>query len=153
MTARPVSLGVFALLVAAAAYTGSRFQPGIWYAELAKPAWTPPGWVFPPVWTLLYIAIAVAGWLVWTGSGTRRGAALGAWGVQLVANAAWSWLFFELHRVGLALLDIGVMLAAILGFILLTWSMRRVAAVLFIPYALWVLYAGALNLAIWRLAG
>jgi tryptophan-rich sensory protein len=145
-----LSLLVFLAIVAAAAFTGTQFMPGGWYAALEKPSWTPPNWLFSPVWTLLYIAIAVAGWLVWRK--TRKiGAPLAIWFAQLVLNAAWSWLFFGVHRTGLALADIVLMLALIAAFIATARRESRLAAGLFIPYFLWVAYATSLNLAIWRM--
>jgi translocator protein len=145
------ALLVFLLAVAAAAAVGGRFPPGPWYASLAKPAWTPPNWIFAPVWTLLYVGIAVAGWMVWRRSGSRVGPSLTLWGAQLVLNAAWSWFFFGEHRPGIALVDIGALLACILAFIVVTYGESRPAAYLFVPYALWVAFATALNHALWRL--
>jgi tryptophan-rich sensory protein len=146
------SLALFVAAVAGAAVAGSQFRPGAWYAALEKPAWTPPDWLFAPVWTALYVAIAVAGWLVWRGGASpRRSAALGFWVAQLLLNALWSWLFFGLHRPGLALVEIAALWLAILGFALAAWPVKRLATVLFVPYALWVGYAAALNLALWRL--
>jgi len=144
------SLAIFIILTACAAGTGALFEPGPWYEQLQRPAWNPPNWVFAPVWTLLYIAIAIAGWRTWR---VRRSfdAALGVWGLQLVLNALWSWLFFGIHSPGAALLDIIAMLAAILSFIVLARRRDKVAAWLFIPYAAWVTFAGVLNFAIWRL--
>lgn len=143
-----VMLGVFIAAVAAAAAFGAMFMPGAWYAELVKPAWTPPNAVFGPVWTVLYVMIAVAGWLAWQ-AGAR--AALAAWVVALALNAAWSWLFFGRQLIGVALADITLLWCAIALFIGLAWKPARWAAVLFIPYLLWVGYASALNLQIWRL--
>ena len=141
---------VFLLLVAGAALFGVRFQPGSWYAGLVKPAWTPPNALFGPVWSVLYLGIAVAGWLVW-----RRGGwtspALAFWAFQLVLNALWSWLFFGLHRPLGALCDIVLLWAAALAFAATAWGVNRLAAVLFVPYLLWVAYAAALNTALWRL--
>jgi tryptophan-rich sensory protein len=145
------ALLVFVVLVAAAAVVGGRFLPGPWYVSLAKPAWTPPNWVFGPVWTLLYIGIAFAGWLVWRRNGPRAGASLALWGAQLVLNAAWSWFFFGQHRPGIALADIVALLACIVAFIIVTYADSRPAALLFVPYALWVGLATALNHAIWRM--
>lgn len=126
-------------------------MPGSWYAGLAKPAWTPPNWLFGPVWTVLYVAIAVAGWLVWRRSGGRLTPALYVWIAQLIANALWSYLFFGLHRPGVAGVDIAALWVLILAFIVLSWPLSRVAAGLFVPYALWVTFAAALNLALWRM--
>jgi tryptophan-rich sensory protein len=139
----------FLFLVGAAAVTGSQFMPGEWYLTLQKPAWTPPGWLFGPVWTLLYIMIAVAGWRVWRAAGV--GPALVVWGTGLALNALWSWLMFGIHRIDLALVDIVALLASIAVFIALAWRVDRVAAWLFVPYVAWVGFATALNFAIWRM--
>lgn len=144
------ALFVFLILVGAAAYVGAQFQGGAWYAGLVKPTWTPPGWVFAPVWALLYVAIAIAGWESWRGS-RRLDLALTFWLWQLVLNAGWSWLFFGLHRPGLALLDLVALQIVIVGFIATAWSASPPAAKLFVPYLLWVGFALALNWQIWRL--
>jgi benzodiazapine receptor len=140
----------FLFAVIAAAFTGSRFLPGPWYQTLAKPSWTPPNWLFAPAWTLLYIAMAFAGWLVWRNRGGLS-LPLGLWIGQLVLNAAWSWLFFGLHRPVAALADIVGLLVLILAFILTAAPVSRGAALLFVPYGLWVTFATALNASIVRL--
>ena len=146
-----IALAVFLILSFSAAYFGAQFLPGEWYAQLDKPAWNPPNWIFAPVWTLLYMAMAVAAWLVWRqGSPTRR-VPLAVWGVQLVLNALWSWIFFGLHRPGFAALEIGLLWVAILATTLLFWRVRRAAGVLFVPYLAWVTFAAVLNLSIWLL--
>jgi len=145
------ALLVFLVVVAAAASTGAQFQPGEWYAELATPTWAPPNWLFGPVWTLLYLAIAVAGWHLWRQTGGRRTAALGLWVAQLLLNALWSWLFFGLHQPALALLDIALLLACILAFIAQARAHSVLASWLFVPYALWVAFASALNFTIWQM--
>jgi translocator protein len=89
------SLLLFTSLVALVAAFGAQFEPGTWYSQLQKPDWNPPNWLFGPVWTLLYIGIAVAGWLVWRET-PRVQPALQLWGLQLIANGVWSWLFFGL---------------------------------------------------------
>lgn len=144
---RYMSLAVFALLTVAAASIGSRYTPGSWYAELAKPTWTPPNWVFPVVWPVLYILIAFAGWIAWR-AGAR--AAVVVWGIQLGLNAAWSWLMFGQHRIGAALADLALLWLAIAAFIALAWRPARSAAAMFLPYLAWVAFAGALNLAVLR---
>lgn len=135
-----------------AAWAG-QFTPGAWYAGLEKPSWNPPAWVFAPVWTALYALMAVAGWLVWRQPGrlTLRRLALGAFAVQLVLNGAWSWLFFGLHRPGLALAEIVVLWLAIVATTLLFWRVRPLAGGLLLPYLAWVSFAVALNAALWRL--
>ncbi len=146
------------LMVAVVAALGARFGPGEWYVELAKPAWTPPGRLFGPVWTLLYLTMAVAAWLVWRQRSGLVGrerdaadAALTAYAIQLLLNAAWSWLFFGRHLIGLALVDIGLLWLAILATTVLFWRVRRIAGLLLVPYLGWVAFASALNLRLWQL--
>ena len=123
-----------------------------WYPTLAKPSWTPPSWVFGPVWTVLYGMMALAAWLVWLRRGRRPwGAAVVVFVVQLVLNAAWSPLFFGLHRPGIAFVDIAALWAALAVTVWLFFRVRWAAGVLLAPYLLWVSFAGALNFAIWRL--
>ena len=147
-----IALLLFLVLVFAAAATGAAFPPGDWYAGLVKPAWNPPAWLFAPVWTTLYVLMAVAAWLVWR-SGTETGvrAALVAWGVQLVLNAAWSWLFFGLHRPGVAFVELAALWLAILVTVVLAWKVKPMAGALLLPYLAWVSFAGVLNLTLWRL--
>lgn len=146
---RVLALVVFLLLTAAAAVFGSQFEPGAWHAALDKPPWHPPNSVFGPVWTLLYLMIAVAGWRVYERCrGATRQAALTLWLAQLVLNALWSWLFFGLHQPWLAFGEMLVLLLAIGAFVVVTWSHERLAALLFLPYAAWVAFATALTAAI-----
>jgi translocator protein len=146
------SLLAFITTVALAAFAASRFRPGTWYETLARPTWTPPNWLFAPVWTVLYLAIAIAGWLVWRAlPGPVPRLAILLWACQLVLNACWSWLFFGLHQPGYALLDIIVLLVLIAAFIAVAHRVSPVAAWLFTPYLLWVGFAAALNGAIWHL--
>jgi benzodiazapine receptor len=122
-----------------------------WYVTLAKPVWTPPAWVFAPVWTTLYAAMAVAAWLVWRRPDALRGSALVLFLVQLTLNGAWSWFFFGFRQIGLALLDIGALFVALAATTLVFRRVTSVAAWLMLPYLLWVTYAASLNAAIWRL--
>lgn len=145
-----VSLIVFIVLVAAAAASGGA-GPDAWYRQIAKPSWTPPGWLFGPVWTLLYIAIAVSGWMVWRRSGGRITPVLVVWGVQLLLNAAWSIIFFRLHQPGGAFVDIIALWISIGVLVFMTFAVSRLAGALLIPYWLWVSFAAALNFAIWRM--
>lgn len=141
-----LSLLVFLALVAAAALTGMTYQPGAWYEALAKPEWTPPNWVFPPVWTVLYILIAVAGWRVFEKEGIRQ--ALIVWAISLQLNAAWSVIMFREHEIAMAAVDISALWISIVAFISLTWDTNRLASLLFVPYLAWVSYAAAVNFAI-----
>ena len=120
-----------------------------WYPALRKPPWTPPGWVFGPVWTLLYPVIAVAGWMAWREGRARFGPLLFL--LQLALNALWPWLFFAERRLDLALACIVALCLAILGTIVAFWRSSRGAAILLVPYLAWVGFAAALNHAIWRL--
>jgi translocator protein len=120
-----------------------------WYPTIAKPAWTPPSWIFGPVWTALYAMMAVAAWLVWRRAGW--GGAQVWFAVQLALNATWSPVFFGLHRIGLALVNIVLLWLAIVGTTVAFWRVTPVAGWLFVPYLVWVSFATALNFAIWRL--
>jgi tryptophan-rich sensory protein/uncharacterized protein YbjT (DUF2867 family) len=123
-----------------------------WYQTLVRPAWTPPDWVFGPVWTVLYALMAVAGWLVWR----RRGIVGARWALllfaaQLALNALWSGIFFALRSPGLAFVEILVLWSAILGTIAAFRQHSRWASYLLVPYLAWSSFAAVLNLAIWRL--
>lgn len=147
-----VGLIGFVLLVLAVASTGAMYKPGAWYEALAKPDWTPPNWLFPIAWTLLYLMIALAGWLVWRAVGFS-GASLPflLYFAQLALNAAWSWLFFGLHRMDLALVDMAALWLTILANIFAFYAVRPGAGYLLIPYLVWVTYAAALNVAVWHM--
>lgn len=138
-----------AIVLAGGLAIGILTAPGVWYAALNKPPFSPPNWIFPPVWTTLYIMIAIAGWRVWRQG--RNNTAMKLWLVQLALNFAWSPVFFFAHRIDLALGVIGLLLIAIVGFIMLSWRGDRIASVLFVPYAAWVMFASVLNGAIWLL--
>lgn len=123
--------------------------PGAWYAALNKPAWNPPAWIFGPVWTLLYLMMAVAAWLVWKKDGWRF--PMWLYLVQLAINASWSPVFFGAKQPGAAF---GVIVALWLAIALTLWVFRRVsrpAGWMLIPYLLWVSFATVLNLTLWRL--
>ena len=141
-------------LTFAAAFIGSRFGTGPWYDSIEKPSFNPPSAVFGPVWTILYALMAVAAWLVWRRWGFDGArAALGMYVAQLVLNTAWSWLFFGLHDIGLALVDILALLVAIALTLALFWRKHRLAGALLVPYLCWVAFASVLNFSIWRLNG
>ncbi len=127
---------------------GSAFEPDAWYAAVEKSSLTPPGWVFPIVWTALYLSIGIALYLYRLHATDRR--ALVVFAIQLVLNGAWSWLFFGLHEPGLALIDIALLWLSIIGTMVLFSRASRVAAVLLVPYLAWVSFASYLNFAIWR---
>jgi tryptophan-rich sensory protein len=121
------------------------------YAQLARPSWAPPSWVFGPVWTTLFILMGIAAWLVWRERGWSgaRGA-LTLFIVQLAFNALWSWLFFAWRRGALAFAEV-VLLAVLIAATMIAFArVRRLAAALLAPYLLWVLFASALTFSIWR---
>jgi translocator protein len=147
-----LGLAGFVAVCFCAASTGAWFRPGEWYERLRKPAWRPPNGLFAPVWTILYLMIAVAGWRVWRDAGFARASLpLAAYALQLALNAAWTPLFFGLRRPELGLFDIALLWLAIAATIGLFWPIDGVAAALLAPYLAWVTFAGALNFAVWRL--
>lgn len=144
-----VALLVFGAAVAAVALVGSFAVTGTEqeYAALDRPAWAPPSWLFGPVWTVLYLLIAVSGWLVWRRAGVSW--VLLPFVIQLGLNAAWTPLFFGASAYGLAAIDIVLLWVAIGVTVIGFCRVHAIAAWLLVPYWLWVTYAAALNLAIW----
>ena len=137
-------------------FSGSFFTvtgPGSWYTTIQKPEWNPPGWIFGPVWTTLYIMMGIALFLVWKEeeNAARKKTAIIFFGIQMVLNFAWSFIFFGQHRIGLALVDIILLWLAILITIFLFARINRAAAWLLVPYISWVSFAALLNYTIWQL--
>lgn len=141
----------FVTAIAAATGALASVQAAEFYAQLVRPSWSPPGFVFGPVWTLLYAMLALAAWFVWRERGFRGAAApLALFAVQLALNALWSWLFFAWRQGGAAFAEIVVLWIAIALTLRAFRRVRRLAGALLVPYLLWVTFAAALNLAIWR---
>jgi benzodiazapine receptor len=139
------------VLTFGAAWLGSRFLPDEWYQGLNKPSWNPPNAIFAPVWTVLYVMMAVAAWLVWRGFGLGGALLpLGLFILQLLLNAAWTWLFFGRHRPDQALIDILILWVVLLGTLISFWSRVSLAGALLVPYLAWVSFASVLNWSIWR---
>lgn len=138
-----------ALVLGGGSLIGATNAPGEWYAGLAKPPFNPPDWLFAPVWSVLYLAVAIAGWRIWRRRET--GGAMTAWWLQLGLNFLWTPVFFTFQAIGWALAVILALLAAILAFVVLAWDRDRVAALLFLPYAAWVAFATLLTASIWWL--
>lgn len=132
----------------AAAAVASLFPPALWYAELAKPSWAPPGALIGPVWMVLYLLMGVAAWLVWRSAGWAP--ALIAFDVQLALHAAWPWLFFGLHRLGLSLVGIVLLLLAIAATMLAFRPVSKTGAALLAPALVWVAFVAVLNFELWR---
>jgi translocator protein len=150
MTNHRRALLVFIVLVLGGGlFIGFLTKPGLWYASLIKPSFNPPALVFAPVWSILYVLIAIAGWRTWRAY--PHGWPMRMWWTQLVLNFLWSPVFFVAHRIGLAFAIILLLLSAIVGFIVTSSRQDRVAAWLFVPYALWVTFAVLLNGSIFAL--
>jgi len=140
---------LLAAFVAGAVGAIASVDAASFYAQLSKPSWAPPGWVFGPVWSALYALMGVATWLVWRSPGPKR-LALGLFGAQLTVNALWSWLFFAWHWGALAAVDVLALVALIVATIAAFWRTSRLAALLLVPYLLWVSFASVLTWAVWR---
>lgn len=140
------------VLVFSASLTGVFVSTSGWYAALNKPAWNPPGWLFGPVWTLLYLLMAVAAWRVWLKGGWRiQGRALRLYLVQWLLNALWTPVFFCLQQPSWAFVEICVLLALIFLTIRSFFRVDRLAGLLMLPYIAWVGFASVLNFVIWRM--
>lgn len=147
-------VSLFAICFAAAAIGAAitTESVGTWYQTLARPGWTPPDWLFAPVWTTLYSLMAVAAWLVWRPHGWPAArSALGWFGLQLVLNVLWSVVFFGMRNPGAAFFEILALTVAIIVTIV-SFSYRSAAAALLLtPYLVWTSFAGILNLMIWKM--
>ncbi len=149
-----MGLIVWLLLVFAAAAVGAVASANApeFYGELVRPTWSPPAWLFGPVWTLLYLLMGIAAWLVWRERGFRGGGiALGLFLGQLALNALWSWLFFAWQLGALSFFEIVILWLLIVATVVAFWRVRPLAGALLLPYLAWVSFAAVLNLAIWRL--
>ncbi len=145
--ARLSALAVFLVVVVGGGLLiGLLNTPGAWYSGLVKPSFNPPAFVFGPVWTVLYVAIALSGWRIWRVA--PKSGAMWLWGVQLLLNWLWSPAFFGLEMPALGLVVILPLLVAILAFIVVARRIDRPAAWLFVPYAAWVGFATVLNASI-----
>ncbi len=152
------ALAVFLVLTLGAGVLGALFAPGFstsaahWYAGLVKPQWLPPQSWYPPIWTVLYVLMAIAAWIVWRERYHRnRPVAIAAYGIQLLLNALWTPVFFGSRNIDAGLFEIVALWLAV------GWTMREfarvkfAAALILVPYILWVTLAAAINLAIWKL--
>ncbi len=150
-------VGIVSVLIAQAAggigaiFTSAKIPT--WYATVVKPSWQPPNWLFGPVWTTLFTLMGIAAAIVWIQRGQSPIAqkALVAYGVQLILNVLWSYLFFGMQSPGLAFIEIVFLLIAIVGTMVLFWRVSPAAGWLMMPYLIWVLFASFLNFTIWRL--
>ena len=123
-----------------------------WYRTIVKPSWNPPDQIFGPVWTTLFLMMAVAAWLVWKQRGLRAAATpLSLFAVQLLLNIAWSWIFFGMHQPGWAFVEIVFLWLAIAATMMAFFRRSPIAGWLLVPYLAWVSFASVLNFVIWRL--
>ncbi|RYY86711.1 MAG: tryptophan-rich sensory protein [Chitinophagaceae bacterium] len=126
-------------------------EVGSWYQGINRPTWNPPGWLFGPVWTTLYVLMGIALYLVWKGQerSAQKTRAIWLWGMQMLANFCWSFIFFNQHRIGLAFAEIVLLWLLILLTIFAFARISKTAAWLLVPYISWVTFAGILNYTIW----
>jgi translocator protein len=143
---------LFASVATGAVGAFASVRAASFYGQLAQPSWAPPAWLFGPVWSVLFVLMAVAAWLVWRRHGfSGARSALVLYAVQLVANALWTWLFFAWQLGAVAFAEIVLLWWLIAATLWLFWRLHRMAALLLVPYLAWVSFAAALNLALWRL--
>lgn len=154
---RVLALLLFSAAVAATAFFGSQFNPGRgetaeWYGLLQKPSFNPPGWIFPIVWTALYVLMVVSAYRVWRApEGAARKRALILWWAQLAFNAVWSPIFFGARRPEFALADLALLVPAAFAYVIVARRVDRAAAAVMLPYLGWISFATVLNAAIVRL--
>ncbi len=141
-----------AAFAAAAVGSIASVQAADFYAQLTRPSWAPPAWLFGPVWSALYLLMAIAAWLVWRRAGFAPAkTALSFFIAQLVANALWSWLFFAWHLGAAAFAEILLLWVLVIATVVTFWRVRPLAGILLLPYLAWVSFATALAYETWRL--
>lgn len=149
-----IGLGAWLFLTFCAAALGAMasVKAGVFYQELARPEWAPPGWIFGPVWSGLYIMMGIAAWLVWREVRlVDAKPAFSLFLVQLAANALWSWLFFAWHKGAAAFGEVIFLWVLVAATLVAFWRVRRLAGILLLPYLAWVTFAAVLCYAVWRL--
>lgn len=132
-----------------AGITGGLFSPGPWYRGLNKPVWTPPDWVFPVTWIVLYVLMAAAG--ARAAMLPDNGFAMGFWALQIAFNGLWTPVFFGLKNIRLGMAVVSFLWLSVLGAMLALWQIDMVAGLMFVPYLIWVTIAASLNAAVWKL--
>jgi benzodiazapine receptor len=139
-----------ALVVGASASVFTEPSIPTWYAGLIRPSFAPPNWLFAPVWTTLYVVMAVAAWRAWRVVGLKSPALI-AYSIQLFLNFCWSAIFFSLHAMGAALVEIGTLWLAVLVTTILFYRADKLSGLMLLPYLAWVGFAAALNYGFWAL--
>tara|TARA_A100000164_G_scaffold93680_1_gene81252 strand:- start:283 stop:729 length:447 start_codon:yes stop_codon:yes gene_type:complete len=140
---------IFLFACMAAGLTGSLFPPGQWYSELNKPIWTPPNWVFPVAWPILYLCMSYSGATLASIDGA--GSALALWALQIALNTLWTPVFFGLENIKVGLIVIFLLLISVAMCTYVFWMYSFISGILFLPYLVWVTFAAALNMAVFRL--
>ena len=140
---------IFLFACMAAGLTGSLFPPGKWYSELNKPTWTPPNWVFPVAWPILYLCMSYSGATLASIDGA--GSALALWALQIALNTLWTPVFFGLKNIKVGLIVIFLLLISVAMCSYVFWMYSFISGILFLPYLVWVTFAAALNMAVFRL--
>lgn len=143
-----ILFGIFLACCGAAAATGAMFQPGAWYDSLKKPSWTPPDWVFPVTWSVLYLCIAGAAARVAVLDGNAY--AMAFFALQIALNTLWTPIFFGLRRMGAGMMVILALWVSVAATLVAFWQLDLIAGLLFVPYLIWVSIASALNWSVWR---
>jgi translocator protein len=154
ITRQTIGLLGWLILCFAAAAIGAvaAVQAGAFYEQLVRPVWAPPGWLFAPVWSVLYVLMGVAAWLVWRARGFKEsGSALSLFVVQLGANALWTWVFFAWHQGALAFAEVILLWSLIVATAASFRRLNALAAAMLLPYLAWVTFASALTFCTWRL--
>jgi len=144
-----ICFAIFLAACFAAGSTGGLFSPGEWYARLRKPWWTPPNWLFPVAWTLLYVCMAAAGARV--AVSPDNGIAMAFWALQIALNGLWTPVFFGLKKMRLGLIVLSGLWVSVAASTVALWQVDMIAGLLFLPYLAWVSVAGALNASVLRL--
>lgn len=142
------ALFFFTMLTAGS--TGAFFGPDEWYDRISKPSWTPPNWLFPTAWFVLYVCMAFAAMRVSLSGHPETVYALGIWGLQVAFNTLWSPIFFGQHKIGKALVALMGLWLSVIAMTVSFWRVDLVAGLLLVPYVIWGSYAFALNFSIWR---
>lgn len=147
-----LALSLFVAFVAAATGGAGSAGAGEFYEQMQLPAWAPPGWLFAPVWTILYFLMAIAAWLAWRAADwPQTRPALSLYLTQLLVNSLWSWLFFAWRLGGVAFTEILLLIVLLSGTVVLFYRLRPLAGLLMLPYLAWVCFAAVLNYSVWQL--
>ncbi|MBN2039927.1 MAG: tryptophan-rich sensory protein [Spirochaetes bacterium] len=143
---------LFITFVAAGIGSMASFKAGTFYQQLIRPEWAPPGWIFAPVWTILYLLMGIDAWLVWREHGFRAAPiSLSLYIIQLAVNALWTWLFFVWRLGETAFIEIIILWILILCTLIAFWRVRIIYGILLMPYLAWVSFASVLTYIIWKL--